>query len=78
MYKKGVGGAPSDVVRAAELYQDACDQGGPSFCAKLGLLYEMGESGITSNPAQAVALYRKACEAKVELGCEGLKRLKLH
>ena len=72
-YLKG-DGVPSDPVRAAEFFRQACDGGEMSGCVSLGGLYERG-TGVARTPARAARLYRQACDGGEMSGCTKLGSL---
>jgi uncharacterized protein len=65
-----------DFERAADLYQDACDDGEASACTRLGLMYGLGE-GVARSPKKAADLYRKACDGNDARGCGSLGQVTL-
>ena len=64
-------GVPLDRVRAAQLYQRACDGGNAMGCTNLGLMYDSGE-GVNEDKVRAAELYGHACDGGVAMGCHNL------
>ena len=58
LYQNGQG-VPKDLVKAAELYQKAADQGNAAARNNLGLLYQNGQ-GVPKDLRKAAELYQKA------------------
>lgn len=70
MYEKGIS-VQLDYVRAAELYERACDGGSARGCNGIGWLNHSG-NGVAQNHARAAKLYERACDAGEALACENL------
>ena len=50
-----------DTLRAAQLYEQACDDGLPQGCGALGLMYATGE-GVEQDYAKAAQLMQQGCD----------------
>ncbi|MBX3125285.1 MAG: sel1 repeat family protein [Polyangiaceae bacterium] len=72
-YANGSHGLPQDPVRAADLYERACDLGELRGCNNLAVVLEKGE-GRPVDAARALELYRRNCDAKHALACRNLGR----
>jgi len=62
---------PRDMSRAAEMYQQACDQGAVEVCNTLGEIYEKGQE-LEGGMARAEQLFRIACDGGSAAGCLNL------
>jgi TPR repeat protein len=71
LYEQG-SGVVQDVVKAAALYQEACDGGELQGCSDLGDFYAQG-AGVDQDAARAAALYRKACAGGLKQACSRAK-----
>ncbi len=66
---------PMDKVRAAKLYQRACDGGDGNACWGLGDMTEVGDGGLKKDAARAVKLFERGCERGAAGACGKLARL---
>ena len=64
-------GVSQDSVRAAQLYEQACDGGDMARCTNLGALYQTGQ-GVSQDSTRAVQLYEQACQGGSMPGCSNL------
>jgi TPR repeat protein len=60
LYGRGAGVA-KDPVRAAALFQQACDGKNMTGCARLGAAYSSGE-GVAQDFARAADLLKRSCD----------------
>lgn len=74
MYRDASGGLKQDHVRAAALYEQACNAGSASGCLELGYDYNVGR-GVAKDLLRAVALYQKGCDGGVAISCGNLGRM---
>lgn len=62
---------PKDPVRAAQLYEKACQNAHAKSCNHLGIIYE--RAWVEGAPSDKIeALYTQACDAGVDGGCHNL------
>jgi TPR repeat protein len=59
MFESGEG-APQNIKRAAELYEQACRMSNRDACAHLALMYDVG-LGVGHDPSSAAYWYESAC-----------------
>jgi TPR repeat protein len=71
MYATGTGGVERDTVRAAEMFQRACDGGASDVCNTLGEIYEKS-SDLEGGIARATQMYQRACNGGSSAGCLNL------
>jgi uncharacterized protein len=67
-------GAPQNLPRAAELYQQACKMKERDACAHLGLMYDVG-LGVTHDLSYAAYWYETACALGDSWSCARKRRL---
>lgn len=65
-------GNKRDPVRAAKLFEKACDNGNLDGCNNLGVLLKTGADGVEPDLERALLLYQKACDGKEMFGCGNL------
>jgi TPR repeat protein len=65
----GVTGVAQYKVKAAQLFQRACDLGNAAGCNNLGVLYDKG-IGVAQDKVKAAQLFRKACDGGIAQGCQ--------
>ncbi|MCW4573965.1 sel1 repeat family protein, partial [Venenivibrio stagnispumantis] len=70
-YGKGV---EQDYVKAAGLFEKACDAGIAKGCNNLGRMYYDGE-GVEEDYVKAAVFFKKACDAGSAKGCYLYKSL---
>jgi TPR repeat protein len=68
-------GVPKDVVKAARLYETACDAGWTAGCYNLAIMFENGR-GVPLDRDRAARLYDSACSAGAKGACERAKGLR--
>src|SRR5512146_247909 len=67
-------GAPVDFVRAARLFEGACEGGSAEGCAYLAALIKEGR-GVPPDPPRAAALSARACDGGHLASCRDLAAL---
>lgn len=65
-------GRERDVLKAADLFRKACDQGSNAGCHGLAWLRSKGDEFHAPNPAFGATLYQKACEGGYTPSCYNL------
>ncbi len=73
MFESGQG-APQNIKRAAELYEQACRMRSRDACAHLALMYDVG-LGVGHDPSTAAYWYETACALRHEWSCSRKQRL---
>ena len=73
-YQDGAQGRPVDLVKAAELYTEACSRDHTLGCYNLGKLYKEGQ-GVTLSYSRARDLFERVCQAGEMMGCNNLGTL---
>jgi hypothetical protein len=68
MYEAGTGVAQDD-VRAATLYEQACNSGAPRGCFSLAQMMDVGR-GVRQDPPRATELRRRACTEGYTRACQ--------
>lgn len=67
-------GAPQNIKRAAELYEQACRMNSRDACAHLALMYDVG-LGVGHDPSSAAYWYETACALGHGWSCSRKQRL---
>lgn len=73
MFESGQG-APQNIKRAAELYEQACRMSSRDACAHLALMYDVG-LGVGHDPSSAAYWYETACALGHGWSCSRKQRL---
>ena len=74
MYERGEGTAADD-LKAAELYQKACDRGAPTACTSYGFMFEKGK-GVAKDRFNAYVWLFIATDAGYATAGEDLNELR--
>ncbi len=67
-------GVDENNSKAANLYQNACDNECARGCFLLGTMYEYGD-GVEKNKNKTKQLYKKSCDGNYNKGCYSLGKL---
>lgn len=67
-------GAPQNITRAAELYEQACRMRDRDACAHLALMYDVG-LGVSHDPSIAAYWYETACALGHGWSCSRKRRI---
>lgn len=62
---------PAGVIKAADLYDQACQKGNANACAALAPMLRMGVGPVREDKPRAFALYERACDLGAADGCNG-------
>jgi TPR repeat protein len=54
------------------LFTHACDDGWPTGCDTLGVMYLKGEGGVSRDPVKAAIALEKACNGRVATACSNV------
>ena len=67
-------GVEKNPLRAAQLYEKACDLGHENACYNLGVMYMDGEF-LKKNKLKAAELFKKSCDMNFDLACKAYNNL---